>query len=183
MSKYEWEEADPSNPWGRKRVRGTHCANGHEFTPENTFIRPYDKTRVCRECRRQYARNKYQEDKASGKLKKKKTNPTPKIPDSLSMSKEAEDKYRLLAKGMLDSETECSADPGPFIDYPEKVEQEVAEHLCHGCPLIKQCYDFAVASKQEYGIWGGINFTKEVYYDNEWLGSEEPDSWSTELRD
>lgn len=33
-----------------KNGRKTHCANGHEYTPENTYIRPNG--RACRECRR-----------------------------------------------------------------------------------------------------------------------------------
>jgi hypothetical protein len=32
------------------------------------------------------------------------------------------------------------------------------EELCSGCPLLKVCYDFAVANDEKYGIWGGINF-------------------------
>lgn len=30
----------------------THCANGHEFTPENTYWRTNASGRDCRECRR-----------------------------------------------------------------------------------------------------------------------------------
>lgn len=181
LAEYKWEKADSSNPWGRKRMKGTHCSNGHEFTEENTFVRPYDKTRVCRECRRQYARKKYQQDKASGKLKPKKSEQAQvKIPDYLSLSEKSGEIYKRLSKGMTEHETECMSDPGPFVDYPEKVEDSVAEYLCFGCPLIKNCYDFAVSNKEEYGIWGGINFTKEVHRDDEWLGSEDPDTWVAE---
>jgi hypothetical protein len=28
----------------------THCKNGHEFTPENTYIRPDNGGRQCRAC-------------------------------------------------------------------------------------------------------------------------------------
>ena len=41
----------------KKRSQQTHCVNGHEFTPENTFTRPQRPgTRECRAC--QDARNK-----------------------------------------------------------------------------------------------------------------------------
>lgn len=40
-----------------QRLKQTHCVNGHEFTPENTFTRPQRPgTRECRAC--QDARNK-----------------------------------------------------------------------------------------------------------------------------
>lgn len=44
----------------------THCVNGHEFTPENTFyVTTRPTTRVCRECSKirsaKYARNSKQE--------------------------------------------------------------------------------------------------------------------------
>lgn len=34
-----------------RRAMRSHCVNGHEFTPENTYI-PSDGKRYCRECRR-----------------------------------------------------------------------------------------------------------------------------------
>lgn len=33
----------------------THCKRGHEFTAENTYVRP-DGRRSCRQCRREYNR-------------------------------------------------------------------------------------------------------------------------------
>lgn len=34
----------------------THCKNGHEFTPENTYLHPSG-SRLCRTCRRVYRNN------------------------------------------------------------------------------------------------------------------------------
>lgn len=34
----------------------THCKNGHEFTPENTFVRPASGYRNCVTCRRESQR-------------------------------------------------------------------------------------------------------------------------------
>lgn len=34
----------------------THCKHGHEFTPENTIIRPSDGCRECRTCQRETSR-------------------------------------------------------------------------------------------------------------------------------
>lgn len=40
--------------WG-----ATHCKNGHEWTPENTYIRAGGGARSCRACNRERARNNY----------------------------------------------------------------------------------------------------------------------------
>ena len=40
---------------GSKKREQTHCVHGHEFTPENTYIRPTG-NRSCRECNRRHAR-------------------------------------------------------------------------------------------------------------------------------
>lgn len=33
-----------------QNARKTHCIRGHEFTPENTYIRPKEKGRDCNQC-------------------------------------------------------------------------------------------------------------------------------------
>jgi len=40
--------------------------------------------------------------------------------------------------------------------------EDECEQLCTDCPLIKLCYDAAVANDEKHGIWGGINFTKNI---------------------
>lgn len=35
-------------------ARRTHCPQGHEYTPANTYLYPPDDRRACRECRRIY---------------------------------------------------------------------------------------------------------------------------------
>lgn len=40
---------------GRKAY-ATHCSEGHEFTPENTYVPKGGKTRHCRECHRRWWR-------------------------------------------------------------------------------------------------------------------------------
>lgn len=44
-----------SPPKARLRRDATHCVNGHEFTPENTHIRPNGRRR-CRACHVEYVR-------------------------------------------------------------------------------------------------------------------------------
>lgn len=38
-------------PWHK-----THCRHGHEFTPENIYVRPNDGKRACKACRDSYNR-------------------------------------------------------------------------------------------------------------------------------
>lgn len=167
MTEYQWEEAEKHNPWGKKRVRGSHCSKGHEFTEENTFIRAYDNARVCRECRKQYAREKYQRNKLKngGVARPKKDKPQViEIPESVLLVDKAQKSWYALSEAFAEVPTNtipCVSDPRLYIDQPQNVSEDSAEELCASCPLLKQCYDFAVASKQEWGIWGGINFTKE----------------------
>nr|DAW17347.1 MAG TPA: Transcription factor WhiB [Caudoviricetes sp.] len=171
MSENKWEVADSYNPWGKKRIRGTHCSKGHEFTEENTFTRAYDNARVCRECRKQYAREKYQRNKAknNGVARPRKEKPVVfEIPESARILDQARDAWYNLQAGLDEVITPCvELGPDKFVDNPEWIDVDEAEELCYKCPLLKQCYDYAVADKIEWGIWGGVNFTKveEVLFD------------------
>lgn len=42
-------------------MKKTHCVNGHEYTPENTFIRKNGRT--CRECHHKWTKNYYERTK------------------------------------------------------------------------------------------------------------------------
>lgn len=171
MSKYEWEEAESHNPWGKKRKRGTHCSKGHEFTPENTFTRTYDGARVCRECRKQYAREKYQRKKElnNGVARQRKVKQV-LIEYENTLSDDAIDKWEKLQIGIDKVDPLCKDKPEAYADYTDSITEDQAEQMCHGCPLIKLCYDYAVAAEVNQGIWGGINFTEEEQYDIiEWL--------------
>lgn len=45
--------------------------------------------------------------------------------------------------------------------YNELLSEDDVEALCYGCPILKQCYDFAVANEESYGVWGGIDFGRK----------------------
>ena len=46
-----------------RNLKKTHCAQGHEYTKENTYIR-YDGRRVCRVCQRKWMREKMRRRRA-----------------------------------------------------------------------------------------------------------------------
>jgi hypothetical protein len=52
----------------------------------------------------------------------------------------------------------CAQNPDLYTDVDILTEDE-CEQACYGCPIIKQCYDFANANSEQHGIWGGINFS------------------------
>lgn len=62
----------------------------------------------------------------------------------------------------------CLNNPYLYMDYngsdsesPERIWLSVddCEALCYGCPIIKQCHDFAVANEETNGVWGGIDMS------------------------
>lgn len=66
----------------------------------------------------------------------------------------------------------CKDNPYFYVDYDglgfetedgnasrKWLTEDDCEQLCAGCPLLKLCYDFAIASGQEHGVWGGIDFS------------------------
>jgi hypothetical protein len=62
----------------------------------------------------------------------------------------------------------CSSNPFFYMDYDNwdedkaiVLQQEDADALCYGCPIIKQCYEFAIANSEQHGVWGGVLFGVE----------------------
>ena len=149
----------------KKKPRGTHCSKGHEFTEENTSIRAHDNARICRECRKQYAREKYQQNKLKNggvaRPRKDKSGLIELIA-AMTLPEEASKKYQILLDGLAKVDTPCVINgPEWYTDKASQVSVDKAEELCYNCPLIKQCYEYAVAADESWGVWGGINFTKE----------------------
>jgi hypothetical protein len=49
------------------------------------------------------------------------------------------------------------ADPDLFFPGPFQGDGE-ARAICSACPIRRECYALAIATGQQFGIWGGINF-------------------------
>ncbi len=148
----------------KKKPRGSHCSKGHEFTDDNTFIRAYDNARVCRECRKQYAREKYQrnKDKNGGVARPKKDKIAFfELSESIPVLDKAEKAWYTLQAGLAETLTPCLDKPAEYADHSIMMSADEAEQMCYGCPLIKACYDFAVLNEVNAGIWGGIHFDEE----------------------
>lgn len=40
-------------------------------------------------------------------------------------------------------------------------DEAAAIAMCAMCPVRPQCLDAAVARREQYGVWGGVNFEKQ----------------------
>jgi hypothetical protein len=96
-------------------------------------------------------------------------------PLHFGIKKKAMQKWLLLSEGMNEHPNfPCKNNSYYYTDYDgygfededgsgkaKKLTEEQCEQLCTDCPLIKLCYDFAVAQEVTHGVWGGINFGAE----------------------
>ena len=46
---------------------------------------------------------------------------------------------------------------------PERdIRERKAKAVCANCPIRVQCLDWAIATRADYGIWGGVDFERET---------------------
>jgi WhiB family redox-sensing transcriptional regulator len=55
---------------------------------------------------------------------------------------------------------------GPAID-----QIEMAKRVCHTCEAIESCLDFALATNQEAGVWGGTSEEERRRLRKSWLAA------------
>lgn len=74
-----------------------------------------------------------------------------------------EERYELDMSWQADARCR-SADPNLFFAplLTEKPEEKVlreakAKAICAQCPVQRECLRYAVATREPYGIWGGLN--------------------------
>ncbi len=55
-----------------------------------------------------------------------------------------------------EDEARCNAyDPEIFF-APRARSERRAKAICGKCPVTAQCLDYAVASRMDFGVWGGL---------------------------
>lgn len=88
------------------------------------------------------------------------------------IKKKAIQQWIRLSDGMEDNPNyPCKDNPYYYTDYDglgfededgnayaRRLTADECESLCADCPLLKLCYDFAVANEESHGVWGGIDF-------------------------
>jgi WhiB family redox-sensing transcriptional regulator len=50
--------------------------------------------------------------------------------------------------------------PSPAPSQAEQAQAERAKNVCAGCPVRRECLQFALATRQAYGVWGGLELTE-----------------------
>jgi WhiB family redox-sensing transcriptional regulator len=51
--------------------------------------------------------------------------------------------------------------PAYFEKRGEKLAREaIAKRICATCPVIELCLEFALATREAHGVWGGLNETE-----------------------
>ncbi len=124
----------------------THCKNGHEFTPENTYVRP-EGWRECRECRNNYpSRNGLSGESAEDEI----ASMYRRIRTDTSWMEDAK------CKGM---------DPNFFHPGRGKTIQGLkAVEFCQTCPVIVPCREMAFDDPSLKGVWGGTSERQRRQY-------------------
>ncbi|MBZ3909400.1 WhiB family transcriptional regulator [Streptomyces acidiscabies] len=51
----------------------------------------------------------------------------------------------------------CRTDPEPFFS-PNATDRQYAARQCHACPLLLACQHHALATGEQHGVWGGVDF-------------------------
>lgn len=63
MNPEHLEPVTPAENARRAAAAVTHCPKGHEYTEENTYLRPDTGHRLCKRCRREANRESYERNK------------------------------------------------------------------------------------------------------------------------
>lgn len=135
-----------------------HCHQDHELVEANIRWESSGKNgkrrRRCRECLRLKARR---QNKNALKVVEV---PKPYRPNDLTLTQAIRD----FEEAQKHVDGKCKANPGPWMDWEEPPTQQEAERLCHGCPLVKACPNYARAAQETHGVWGG-----HVVHEGVWL--------------
>lgn len=77
------------------------------------------------------------------------------------MADDINQRYLALMYKLIDVDgAEC--EDFPEIFYPEgpehvrRYDERTAKAICNACPVRELCLDYALAAKEEYGIFGGL---------------------------
>jgi hypothetical protein len=128
-----------------------HCLKDHELTGDNvrweSSGKKGKKRRRCRECLREKARRQ-----AANALPTVDV-PKPYRPNDIGLTQAIRD-FEEAQKHVV---ANCKDKPQEWMDWEDDAppSAERARELCSGCPLLQSCANYALASQQTHGVWGG----------------------------
>lgn len=71
---------------------------------------------------------------------------------------EARKLRRMLRPEAWQDDAACKGvDPDLMVPWHQDSVAADAKAVCAECPVKKQCLDFAMRNREEWGIWGGLN--------------------------
>lgn len=79
-------------------------------------------------------------------------------------------KQDLITAMQIFGDPDCSKMPEVFFPEDETNEraraksEAIAKAICSGCPIKKNCLDFAIAYEEAYGIFGGMNHRERAKF-------------------
>lgn len=68
--------------------------------------------------------------------------------------------YRELNHALRGRESPCRASPSNAWLSDNATERAEAMQACNFCPAILECREFARATRTEFRVWGGNDFTR-----------------------
>ena len=87
----------------------------------------------------------------------------PRLKERTDILNQVTKNYMKLLSALRDNGgAECEQVPNVFFpedSYANGTEYRqslnLAKEICARCPLQKECRDYAVSAKEQYGVWGG----------------------------
>lgn len=122
------------------------CVNGHEYTPENTYIHS-DGWRRCRACGREQTARRRANDRALLMTVNRKPKQPKPVPAPIVRTEEADGWMRFA----LCAETDPEIFTGDEGDSYNK-----ARRICAVCPVAGVCLRWALDHDEKFSMWGGL---------------------------
>lgn len=81
-------------------------------------------------------------------------------PGWIEQSPRVQKMFRDLITGAIDKQVPCLNRPEKWVDYEEDnpPDRWEANKMCFGCPIRRQCLEYAKASGASFGVYGGEVF-------------------------
>lgn len=77
----------------------------------------------------------------------------------LTVDTYAGSQYHLIGHALRGEKSPCMATASGAWLSDNPAEKEAAAEACQHCPAIRECYEFGRATRTEFGVYGGHDFS------------------------